>query len=85
MAASLPGYESVSPFGIFAPAKTPVAVVRRLNQEIVKVLARADVRERFLNTGVEVVGSTPEEFASAMKADITRLSKVVKESGAKAQ
>ncbi len=84
VAASLPGYESVSPFGIFAPAQTPVAVVRRLNQEIVKVLARADVRERFLNTGVEVVGSTPEEFASAMKADITRLSKVVKESGIRA-
>jgi tripartite-type tricarboxylate transporter receptor subunit TctC len=77
----LPGYESVSPFGLFAPARTPVAIVNRLSQETVRVLRRADVKERLLNAGIEAVGSTPEEFASTIKSDMVRWGKLIKDAG----
>jgi tripartite-type tricarboxylate transporter receptor subunit TctC len=80
-AAGLPGYESISIYGVFAPAKTPEAIIRQLNQSIVAVLSQPDVREKFLNVGVETVGSTPEQFAAVIKADMARMSKVIKEAG----
>jgi len=80
-AAGLPGYESISIYGVFAPAKTPEAIIRQLNQSIVAVLNHPDVREKFLNVGVETVGSTPEQFAAVIKADMARMSKVIKEAG----
>jgi tripartite-type tricarboxylate transporter receptor subunit TctC len=80
-AAGLPGYESISIYGVFAPAKTPEAIIRQLNQSIVAVLKQPDVREKFLNVGVETVGSTPEGFAAVIKADMARMSKVIKEAG----
>jgi len=79
--AGLPGYESVSMYGLFAPAKTPAAVVARLHKEVVQVLGQAEVRERFLRSGVEAVGNTPDEFAAFIKADMLRVSAVLKESG----
>ncbi len=84
IAATLPGYESVSSNGVFAPAKTPRTVINRLNLEIVRVLNAADVKERFLNVGVETVGSSPEQFAAAIKSDMTRLGKLIKDAGIKA-
>ncbi|HKU70211.1 MAG TPA: tripartite tricarboxylate transporter substrate binding protein [Burkholderiales bacterium] len=72
----LPGYESVSPQALVAPAKTPAAIVNRLHQEIVRVLNSPEVKERLHNGGMEVVGNTPEQFAQAMKADITRVRKL---------
>ena len=58
MAASgLPGFESVSLHGVFAPAKTPTVVVNRLNAAIVQVLSRAEVRDRFLANGVDRPGA----------------------------
>ena len=67
--------------GLFAPAKTPEAVVARLNQEIVRVLGRAEVKERFLSSGVETVGSTPEEFGATVKSEMARLGKVIRDAG----
>ena len=80
-AANLPGYESISTYGVFAPAKTPDAIIRQLNQAILAVLSQPDVRERFLNVGVEAVGTTPEQLTALIKADIARMSKVIKEAG----
>jgi tripartite-type tricarboxylate transporter receptor subunit TctC len=77
--AGLPGYESIQIYGVYAPAKTPDAIVRRLNEAIVAVLQTPEVRERFLNVGVETVGSTPGELAAAMKTDMARLRKLIKE------
>ena len=79
--AGLPGYESISIYGVFAPAKTPDAIVRQLNQAIVAVLSQPEVRERFFNVGVETVGSTPEQFAAVIRADIARMAKVIKDAG----
>jgi tripartite-type tricarboxylate transporter receptor subunit TctC len=64
---------------VYAPAKTPDTIVRRLNEAIVAVLNTPEVRERFLNVGVEAVGSTPEQLGAAMKTDMARLRRLIKE------
>jgi tripartite-type tricarboxylate transporter receptor subunit TctC len=74
----LPGYESVQMSGLFAPAKTPAAIIRRLNQEIVRFLNTPEAKERFLNSGVEVVASSPEQFAAKVKSEVNRMGKVIK-------
>ena len=70
---------------IFAPAKTPGTVITRLNQEIVRFLRTPDAKERFFSSGVEAIGSTPEELAATMKSEVARLGKMIKEVGIKAQ
>jgi tripartite-type tricarboxylate transporter receptor subunit TctC len=80
-ASGLPGYESISIYGVYAPAGTPQAIIRQLNFAIVAVLNTPEMRERFLNVGMETVGSTPEQLAAAMKADEARLRKVINEAG----
>ncbi len=77
--AGLLGYEATSIVGMFAPAKTPEAVIARLNQETVRVLNRAELKERFLKSGVETVGSTPEEFGAVVRSEMARLGKVIRE------
>ena len=81
--AGLPGFEAMSIVGLFAPAKTPEVVIARLHQEVVRVLVRAEVKERFLSSGVETVGSTPEEFGTTVKSEMTRLGKVIRDAGIK--
>ncbi len=80
-AAGLPGYESVAMTGLFAPAKTPEAIVRRLNLEINAVLKKPEVRERFLSQGTEAMGGTPEQFTAVMKAEIARMSRIINSGG----
>ena len=81
VASDLPGYESVSTNGVLAPAGTPPTVIKRLNQEIVRALNRPSTKERLLNLGNEVVGSSPEEFAAFIKYDMARMSKLFKDAG----
>ena len=81
VAASLPGYQSQSMTGIWAPAKTPEKVVDRLNREIVRFLRRPDVNEKLLTNGTEVVANSPKEFAVAMKNDMARMGKIIKDLG----
>src|SRR6185369_13678210 len=85
VAASLPGYEAVSLYGLFAPAKTPAALIRRLNQEVARFLKTAEAQERILNAGLEVVASSPEEFAVAMKSNIAKWSRVIKVAGIRSE
>jgi tripartite-type tricarboxylate transporter receptor subunit TctC len=84
-ASGLPGYEIVSIHGIFAPAKTPAAIVNRLNQEIVRVLNSAEVKEKFFNAGTETVGSSPEQLMVTVKSEMVRLGKVIKDAGIRAE
>ena len=81
VAASLPGYEFVSPFGIFAPARTPPAIITRLNQAIVKVIHQPDIKQKFLDTGTDVIGNTPEQYAAVIKSELTTWGKVIKQAG----
>ena len=85
VADGLPGYELTNITGLFVPAKTPAPIIRRLNQEIVRVLNSADVKEKILSTGVEPVTSSPEEFAAAIKLDSARLGKVIKDARIRAE
>jgi tripartite-type tricarboxylate transporter receptor subunit TctC len=82
----LPGYESIGLTGILAVGdKIPKAIITRLNQEIVRYLNRPEVKEQLLKSGVEMVGSSPEQFADAMKSDITKMSKLIKDIGLKVE
>ena len=84
-ASGLPGYDAASIMCIFAPAKTPAALVGRLNRDIVRVLNRAEVKERFIKAGSEVVASSPKELAAAMKSDMATMGKVIRDAGIRAQ
>jgi tripartite-type tricarboxylate transporter receptor subunit TctC len=81
----VPGYVAESIYGVWAPAKTPAAVQSLLHQEIVKVLAVPQNRDRFFSSGAEIVASTPQQFAAEIKAESTRLEKVFKSAGIKAE
>jgi tripartite-type tricarboxylate transporter receptor subunit TctC len=83
-ASGVPGYEASSINGIFAPARTPVAIINRLHQEIARVLNRSDIKEKFFNTGAESVGSSPEQLAATMKSEIARIGRVIKDADIKA-
>jgi tripartite-type tricarboxylate transporter receptor subunit TctC len=83
-ASGLPGYEASSMQCIFAPGATPRALVSRLSQDLVKVLSKPELKERFLRVGSEVVASSPEELATALKADMAAMGKVIKEAGIRA-
>jgi tripartite-type tricarboxylate transporter receptor subunit TctC len=83
-ASALPGFVSFLLTGVFAPAGTPAAIVSRLNQEIVRAINVPDVREKFANIGIESVGSSPQELTAAMKSEIARMTKVIKEAGIRA-
>jgi len=77
--AELPGFEVASVYALFAPAKTPAAVIRRLNQEAVRFLGRTDMKDKFLAAGMEPIGSSPEALVAAMKSEVARLGKVIRE------
>ncbi len=79
------GYKDfdVSPwFGLFAPAKTPPAVVRRMNQDIQDILKNREVVEKFQGQGADPFITQPAEFAAILKSDLAKWSEVVKASGA---
>ena len=83
-ASGVPGYEWVGIFAVFAPAKTPAPVIGRLNQSIVQYVNTPAAREKFADLGVEPVGSTPEQLASTMKAEMARMGKVIKDANIRA-
>ena len=85
VAAALPGYESVQRQGILAPAKTPAAIINRLNQEMVRVLNTKEVKDKFFNAGVEAVGSSPEQFTATLKSELARMGKVIQDAGIKVE
>jgi tripartite-type tricarboxylate transporter receptor subunit TctC len=72
-------------YGILAPAGTPRNVVNRLNAEWVKIAAMPDTIEKMQNAAVELMTSTPEQFAALMKIEIARWAKVVKEANIKVE
>jgi tripartite-type tricarboxylate transporter receptor subunit TctC len=80
-AAGLPGYESTASTGLFAPARTPAAIINRLNREFVRTLQRAEVKERLFNAAIEVVASSPEQLAATIKSEMATIGKVVKDAG----
>ncbi len=74
----VPGYWTLTWFGMFAPAGTPKAIVSQLNQTLARIHKQPDIQERLRANGMESAHSTPEEFARFIAGDITKWSKVVK-------
>lgn len=83
--AALPGFENVIWLGIFAPPKTPPAVVDRLNAEFAKALNAKEVRDRLTAAGFAIVASSPDAFAKVVNEETTRYAKIVKEANIKAE
>ena len=80
----LPGFDATSWFAVYAPAGTPPEVVAKLNAEIDRILALPDVKEKLGGIGLDVVGGPPDQLAAFTRAELAKWSKVVKDSGAKA-
>src|SRR5581483_8737781 len=74
-----PGFDAVAWHGIMAPAGTPPAIVKRLNTEIVKAVKEPDVARLIEAQAIQVVGSTPEEFAAFIKKDVVLWREVAKQ------
>jgi tripartite-type tricarboxylate transporter receptor subunit TctC len=83
--AGVPGYEATSWNGIFAPAKTPRAIINTIHAEVVKALNAADVREKLVAAGSDPVGSTPEEFLAYVKLELARWSKVIRDNNIRSE
>ncbi len=83
---TLAGYDAVSFYGLHAPPQTPPALVAKLQQEVAKVMQRADVKERFDSLGMDVVASnTPREFTTFMKNQIELWTGVAKAANVRAE
>ena len=79
----LSGFDVSSWTGIFAPAKTPPAVIARLQKELSAVLQSPFVKERYATLGIEPVGNSPEQFGAQVREDLARWEKVVKAANVK--
>jgi len=80
-ASGLPGYEAITIFCALAPAATPAPIISRWNKELEQYLGRPDVKEKLFNAGMETVGGSPAQLAAMMKAELTRMGKVIKDAG----
>ena len=85
IADAVPGYDVSLWWGIFAAAKTPRAVMDRLNAEIHKALASADVKKRFADFGAEPSPMTPDAFSAHVRGEIAKWRKVVIDNHIKAE
>ena len=81
----LPGYETISYTALFAPAKTPAALVTRLSEETARGLQLPAVKERLFSVGSEVVASSPAQAAASIKAEIVRVRKLISDGGLREQ
>ena len=79
--AGLDGFEIETIFGLFAPAKTPEPVIRRLNQEVARVLNTPEAKERLFSAGVEAAPGAPDELAVYIRSDMSRMGKVIRDAG----
>ncbi|WP_412556593.1 Bug family tripartite tricarboxylate transporter substrate binding protein [Xylophilus sp. GOD-11R] len=78
----VPGFDASSWFGLLAPAGTPPAVIKRIDDALLKVMASTDLKKKIMEQGGQPVGETPEQFAAFIRTETTKWAKVVKESGA---
>ena len=85
IAETVPGFDFAPTIGIFAPRGTPREIVARISASANEAVKQPDMVTRMTNVGIDTVGSTPEDYAMALKGDAERYSKAVKSSGAKAE
>jgi tripartite-type tricarboxylate transporter receptor subunit TctC len=79
--AGVAGYETIQWSGMLAPARTPRAVVSRINADIDRLLKQEEVVQRLGNLGVDPAGGSPDQFAAYLRAEITKWSRLIKDAG----
>jgi tripartite-type tricarboxylate transporter receptor subunit TctC len=79
-----PGYEDVTLNLLLAPAGTPYPIIQKLNQAVVKAMNQTELKNRFSERGIDLVSSSPEDLGKLIKSEVTRLQKLAKDSGIKA-
>ena len=80
----MPGFNVVSWYGLFAPAKTPRDIVTKMNRGVAKVLAEPAIKTKYETLGVVAESSTPEQLAATMQAEIKLWGPVIKSANIKA-
>ncbi len=83
VADAIPGYEVLTWQGLVAPTGTPVEIINRLNSELVKALKNPEFAERMRGMGLELYGTTPEQFAQFIRDENMKWAKVIKATGAR--
>ena len=83
VAETLPGFDIQAWYGFLAPTGTPREIVKKIHDDSVAIIRRADFLERLDKDGIEPVANTPEQFAAQIKADIAKMGKIVQAAGAK--
>jgi tripartite-type tricarboxylate transporter receptor subunit TctC len=78
----IPGFDASSWFGLLAPADTPPAVIKRIDDALIKAMASTDLKQKIAEQGGEPIAETPDKFAAFIQAETAKWAKVVKESGA---
>jgi len=79
----LPGFEATAWFGMWAPAKTPRAIIGRINEIVGQALRDPDVRAKLETQGYRPVADTPEQFARFLRSEVDKYSRVIKAGGIK--
>jgi tripartite-type tricarboxylate transporter receptor subunit TctC len=83
--AGVPGYEAVTILGIFSPGATPAALVQRLHQDTARALRKVEVKDRLFAIGMEVVAGPPDQLLEAMRGEMTKWGKLIKEAGIRSE
>ena len=81
----LRGYESITWFGLMAPARTPRDIVTRLNVEVARILGGRELGERLVREGLDASAGTPEQFARFIDEEIAKYARLVKAAGLKGE
>ena len=81
----IPGFDFAPNIGIFAPARTPAAVVARLSDEVAKLVKEADVIQTFTTAGIEGIGGNPADYARVLERETERDARAVKAAGLKVE
>ena len=84
-AETLPGFSAIAWFGLFGPAGVPAATVNTLNRAANAALNKPALRQRYADAGLQVMGGTPEQAATQVRAELKRWAEVVRATGAKAE
>ena len=82
--AGVPGYEFDNWYGLWAPAGTPVAIVRKINEEVNRAIVSPALQARFAESGIETMGGSPERFAAYLAGELKKWSAVARDAGIKA-
>jgi len=83
--AGVPGFEASTWYGVLAPAETPPPIVQRLSAELVRAVHAGEVKGGLVAQGLDVAGTTPEQFAAYIRTEMVKWAKVVKASGMKVE